>query len=241
MTEQMVPLALDDTFQFDCHNGVACFNECCRDLNQFLTPYDIMRLKQYLSISSGEFLATYTTQHDGPATGLPVVSLRFDRTSEKTCPFVTPNGCRVYAARPSSCRSYPVARMVTRSRGTGKLTEHFALVKEPHCLGFQQGKTQSVREWIAAQEIECYNRNNDLMMEIISLKNQLKPGPLPIRSKHLFHMACYDIDSFKTHILEQNIASGMRVDKDRIQADDEALLTFGYQFVKAVVFDVHTN
>jgi len=36
-------LTRDDTFTFACHPGVSCFNQCCRDVNIFLTPYDIIR------------------------------------------------------------------------------------------------------------------------------------------------------------------------------------------------------
>ncbi|MDA8405004.1 MAG: YkgJ family cysteine cluster protein, partial [Desulfobacteraceae bacterium] len=40
-----------DTFAFRCHPGAACFNQCCRNLNFFLNPYDIIRLKKHLNIS----------------------------------------------------------------------------------------------------------------------------------------------------------------------------------------------
>ncbi|MFO7839471.1 MAG: hypothetical protein R6X08_08235 [Desulfosalsimonadaceae bacterium] len=38
--EQMCELALDEDFSFSCYPGISCFNACCRDLNQFLTPYN---------------------------------------------------------------------------------------------------------------------------------------------------------------------------------------------------------
>ena len=41
MENDMIPLARDDQFQFACGPEVPCFNACCRDLNQFLTPYDL--------------------------------------------------------------------------------------------------------------------------------------------------------------------------------------------------------
>jgi hypothetical protein len=54
MKHNMTPLSLDDSFQFSCTKHVTCFNSCCRDLNQFLTPFDILQLKNYLEITSGE-------------------------------------------------------------------------------------------------------------------------------------------------------------------------------------------
>ena len=41
---------LDSTFRFSCHPGVACFNRCCADVNIFLTPYDVLRMKNRLGI-----------------------------------------------------------------------------------------------------------------------------------------------------------------------------------------------
>ena len=58
MDPELTPISPQDTFRFSCSPVVVCFNECCRDLNQFLTPYDILRLKNHLGLSSGEFLAS---------------------------------------------------------------------------------------------------------------------------------------------------------------------------------------
>mgnify|MGYP003572990922 CR=1 FL=1 len=53
-------LGLDDTFEFSCHPGISCFNQCCADVNIFLSPYDVLRMKKRLSVPSTEFLDTYT-------------------------------------------------------------------------------------------------------------------------------------------------------------------------------------
>ncbi|MDY6974018.1 MAG: YkgJ family cysteine cluster protein, partial [Thermodesulfobacteriota bacterium] len=39
--------------QFNCTPGVACFTQCCQDVTIVLTPYDVLRLKNALGISSG--------------------------------------------------------------------------------------------------------------------------------------------------------------------------------------------
>ena len=56
------PMQLDENsrFKFRCHPGVPCFTQCCRGINIMLTPYDIVRMKNRLQISSSEFLAIYT-------------------------------------------------------------------------------------------------------------------------------------------------------------------------------------
>lgn len=239
MNNDMTPLSLDDTFRFSCTKSVPCFNECCRDLNQFLTPYDILRLKNHFDIPSNLFLERYTLQHIGPESGFPIITLKTNDASELTCPFVTPEGCSVYKNRPSSCRTYPLARVASRSRETGRITEHYMLLKEPHCLGFNEGKTQTVREWIVSQDIAVYNEMNDLLMEIISLKNRLMPGPLDIKSRMFFYMACYDLDTFRSHIFEKGMLKDHNLDADTldlVKKDDEALLKLGLKSIKKVFF-----
>ncbi len=238
----MIALGINDRFQFSCSKTLSCFNECCRDLNQFLTPYDILRLKNRLDISSDLFLEQYTLQHIGPESGLPMVTLKPAETSRLKCPFVSPSGCSVYKDRPGSCRSYPLARLATRSRDTGNITEHYALMTESHCHGFEKGSSQTVRDWIETQGLGIYNLMNDLLMEIISLKNRLKPGALDIKSRHLFHLALYDLDNFRTQLFEarnleieplasQNPDPGLR---EALKTDDTRLLKFGIEWIKCI-------
>jgi hypothetical protein len=49
-----------DRFQFLCHRDMECFTRCCAALSLVLMPYDILRLKNRLGISSEEFLNTHT-------------------------------------------------------------------------------------------------------------------------------------------------------------------------------------
>ena len=145
----------------------------------------------------------YTTQHTGPETGFPVVALKPVHTVTLRCPFVETSGCSVYTDRPSSCRIYPLARAISRTRETGEITEHFARLKESHCLGHEQKKTQTVREWVEKQGLVPYNEQNDRLLEIISIKNRLKPGPLDLAFGRMFHLALYDLDTFRRKILRR--------------------------------------
>lgn len=232
--ENMTPLSKNDLFRFSCSKDVPCFNECCKDLNQFLTPYDIVRLKNRLGISSDAFLERYTRQHVGPETGLPVVTFKMDEASELKCPFVTTEGCSVYEDRPSSCRTYPLFRVVSRSRETGKMTEQYVLMKEPHCKGFEHGGLRSVGQWIKDQEIGIYNEMNDLLMEIIALKNRT-PGPMSIKSGHAFHLACYDLDAFRREMFEKGMLNDLNAAPDlleKAETDDTALLKLSLEWLK---------
>ena len=240
MENELTPLSLGAPFRFSCHTRVACFNECCHDLNQFLTPYDILRLKNGLGLTSIEFLERYTTRHTGPETGLPIVALKPDTATGLACPFVRPSGCSVYAHRPSSCRIYPLARAITRSRATGQIKEHFALLKEPHCLGHEQDKTQTVHEWVSGQELAVYTEFNDMLMDIIALKNLKGTEPLDMKSQLAFHMALYDLDRFRVQVFEKGLLEGDGVgsaglDKDLLEQardDDIGLLRVGHAWVK---------
>ena len=221
MQDPVLPLDRHQTFCFTCSPRAACFNACCRDLNQALSPYDVWCLTRFLNMSSTAFLSRYTVQSIGPETGLPVVSLRFDPDGDLACPFVADSGCRVYPARPASCRTYPLARGVARNRRTGKLTEQWALIREPHCLGFETGQRRTVDQWVQDQQLAVHQRMNDRMLALISLKNQFRPGPLgPTESKRVY-TALYDLDAFRA---EPAAAAAARPAAPRAGGDPEALL-----------------
>lgn len=235
---ELIPIGLDEAFEFACHKDVPCFNHCCRDLNQALTPYDVLRLKKYLKISSQEFIQRYAVIYSGPSTGLPVVSLRFEADGEKECPFVTPDGCRVYEARPASCRIYPLARAIQKSRVDGTVSEHFAVLKEPHCRGFEQKGRQTVRQWIEDQGLDVYHRMNDALMEIIALKNQFRPGELSIEDQQMVRMAFYDLETLKERAMSGKLPN---MDHDHLvplpeQDDDDAWLAWSINWIGILLF-----
>ncbi len=85
-----------DTFHFRCHGRLACYNRCCRNLNLFLYPYDAIRLKKALSITSDSFLDRYVDAVLKEGTYFPHVLLRMREADEGACPFLVPEGCSVY-------------------------------------------------------------------------------------------------------------------------------------------------
>lgn len=239
MDSPIIPVSEADRFVFECTARVPCFNDCCRDLNQYLTPYDILRIKTHLGMSSDRFLAQYTRSHTGQESGLPVITLKTVPASGFQCPFVRPEGCLVYENRPASCRLYPLARALTRSRETGQGTERYFLLKEPHCRGFENGPTWTVRQWLDNQAVLPYNDMNDLMMDIIRLKNLLRPGPLDTKAAHLFYLACYDLDAFKSHVFNKSILGDETPGADvlaQAREDETALLKLGINWLKKTLF-----
>lgn len=232
-------IGIDDSFTFSCKPGVSCFNQCCRDVNQFLYPYDILRLKNHLGITSTEFLEKYTVSYSGDTTGLPIVAFKTSGADGNACPFVTGAGCGVYENRPSSCRIFPLARAISRSRQTGAVTEHFALIKDPICMGFHTEQAIRVRDWVTNQGLVDYNRANDRMIELISLKQQIMPGPLSGPQKDMFILGCYDLDRFRAAIGNEGLVSETTLGGERyrsIMTDDTALLDFGLEWIAGELF-----
>ena len=234
------PIDFNESFSFSCAPDVPCFNECCRDLNHFLTPYDIIQLKNHLKLPSYEFIDQYCCENIGPESGLPIISLNALFSDKNKCPFVTSDGCMVYEARPSSCRMYPLMRAVSRCRKTGKLTEHYAIMKEPHCKGFDRSAQFTPDQWIKDQGLETCNQLNDMMMDIISLKNQFKPGPLGMRERLIFHLGLYDIDRFRQKLSDTDFLKGLALSSERVKQatdDDLELLKIGMMWVKQELFE----
>ena len=113
------------------------------------------------------------------------------------------------------------------------------LLKEPHCLGFGEPKEQTVRQWLKDQDLEVYNQMNDQLLEIISLKNRLHPGPLDLKSQHLFYNTLYDPDHFRNEIFNNKLFDSVDVGPQKLTAartDDTVLLEIGIEWVKQAVF-----
>ncbi len=239
MSDEMIPVGLNDTMGFNCGSENSCFNECCRDLNQALTPYDILRMKNALGVTSQVFLRQYTSMHIGPETGLPVLGFKPNPATGNACPFVMGNGCSVYGDRPGSCRLYPLARAIAKDRTTGAVQEYYALIEEDHCHGFGIKESKTVGQWLESQEVAEHNRQNDKLMALISLKNQIKPGQLEGGESDIFYLALYDLDKFYDKIQNQNLLKDLALPEGfmgEIENDDTALLDFGIAWVKYQLF-----
>lgn len=235
MSGEPQPIGIDETFTFSCGSAKGCFNQCCCDLNQFLYPYDVLRLSRALGLSTGEFLATYTYIYSGDTTGLPVVSLSTHASAKNACPFVTDQGCAVYADRPAACRLFPLARALARSREDGSVTEYFAVIEDPICEGFQGGALWTPRRWVENQGLTPYNERNDLMLELISLKQQMMPGRLDGEDRNAFELACYDLDGFRAQVADGTLALGEE-QKQAALADDDGLLHVAMDWIRERLF-----
>jgi hypothetical protein len=142
-----------------------------------------------------------------------------------SCVFITEQGCAVYEHRPAACRAYPLGRAVMRQEN-GAMEEHFVLMREDHCLGFQEPISQNAQTYSKEQELLTYNRFNDAVATILQ-HDSIRKGFIPSAKQiDLFILALYNIDSFRE--LAQNDQLDAVVltpaEKNRLLQDDELFL-----------------
>jgi len=241
--EEYPRLSKESRFKFKCHPGVACFNDCCADVNIFLTPYDIIRLKNRLGITSAEFLSKYTISPFDKNLKYPVVLLKMDENEKKTCPFVGEKGCKVYEDRPWSCRMYPLGLASSKDDSETKDREFFFLLKETICKGFEEQQEQTVEEWLENQGINKYDEIGEYFKELTLHEFFRKGNNLPPQQIEMFFMACYNLDTFRRFVFESTFFNKFDVDdetKKKIKDDDVELMKFGYQWLRFALFGEKT-
>ncbi|MFC1883912.1 YkgJ family cysteine cluster protein [Thermodesulfobacteriota bacterium] len=231
-----------NTFVFKCHKDISCFNKCCSKLKLILTPYDILRIKNQLDITSDIFLDKYSHSEIERGNRFPTVKLKMSDNPEKTCPFVTELGCRIYENRPGACRLYPLGRASAIVEGVKNAKEKFFIVKESHCLGFQEKKTWDINQWLEHEGLEEYYIINDMWQEIISSSKNLGKEALT-KKIQMFFMVSYNLDVFRKFVFESRFFDRFVVEpklKERMFADDKELLKFGLLWLKFVLFGEKT-
>jgi hypothetical protein len=129
--------------------------------------------------------------------------------------------------------------MATRERkGTACRVSYF-LIREKHCLGFQESKEWTVEAWRKNQKLDTYNAMNDLMMGILSLKNRSGKKQLTDKECDLFSMACYDLDRFRDFALAEGLLGSSSAGdgtKKAVHEDDLALMQCAMEWIKGEIF-----
>jgi len=239
---RLVPLK-GNSFRFRCHKEIDCFTKCCAQLNLVLTPYDILRLKKRLGMSSGEFLNQYTETRIEGRSRFPTVMLKMKEEDGKVCPFVSPDGCTVYEDRPSACRIYPIGRGTLKPDRERETRVKFFLVKEEHCLGFEEHREWTIEQWMADQGLSEYNTMNDEWSEIVTSTRSLGPAQVIERKLRMFSMASYNLDKFREFIFKSRFFELFEIpqeEKERLAADDLSLLQFSTRWLKFSLFGEKT-
>lgn len=236
-----VRLGYKSRFTFKCHPDVSCFTLCCRGINIILTPFDIIQMKNRLSLSSREFLSIYTEPHLLEKTDLPMVTLKLMDDERQSCPFVKDKeGCIIYADRPSSCRYYPLGVATLQHKEGADDEGFYFFVNEPHCKGFDEDAEWTVGEWREDQGVDLRDEINREWTDLVVRKRSFPASiKLTEKAKQLFFMVSYDIDRFRDFVFESSFFKRFEVDSktvEKIKGDEIELLKFGLSWLKSILF-----
>jgi Fe-S-cluster containining protein len=245
-TDKVVPVKLmgDSRFKFRCHKGVKCFTACCSNINIVLPPYDLLRLRKRLGMTSEDFINQYCEIEILAKTLLPVITLKMQKDEKKSCPFVTPDGCTVYEDRPNTCRYYPVGMATLRKKDAeGGKDEFYFMIKEDHCKGFEEDKDWTVNEWRKDQEADLYDDMNRGWMEILIKKKSFGEREFPEIKNQMFFMVSTNTDYFRAFVFGSSFLNIYDIPAERIEkvrTDDAELLKLAYEWLRSAMFAEET-
>jgi Fe-S-cluster containining protein len=244
---QPVKLADDDSFCFNCHKGLSCWNVCCHGADITLPPYDILRLARHFDARPAEFLERYTVPAEHEAAAMPVVKLRMGGDDGGgACPFLAEDGCTVYENRPFACRYYPLGLISMKMKDSQVKEDFRFLVREDHCLGHDEARSQTSAQFRQEQGATPYEEVNrgwmDVLMKLASWRSVGGPmGRTPsAQSRQMFFMVSTDVDRFRRFLFESRFFRVYDVSDERIElvkTSDEALLQLGFDWMKNVLFN----
>lgn len=238
-------LTEEHTIKFACHPGVSCFNACCKQADVMLAPYDVIRLKHKLGLTSEEFLKQYTVPWEIDSDGLLGVKLKTNE--DKHCLLMTDAGCSVYEDRPAACRYYPFGLMGVKHTEAKTDEQNYFRIEEEHCKGHQpenflpETREITLGEYRKTQGVEEYDELNLDWIRLLLKKKSAGPsvGKPSAESLQIMFMATFDLDRFKRFITSPNFKSVYDVSDDtyaEVENDDIALLKFAYRFLFQILF-----
>ena len=223
-----IRMTRESRFQFHCHPGIACFTGCCRDVNIFLSPYDILRMKKRLGVTSEQFLQKYTVSLYSETSGFPVVLLKMNEDQNKACPFVRPEGCSIYEDRPWPCRMYPLDQ-------DGPKGEFYIVPQASICLGIKEDREWTVEEYLKDQGLAPYDEMQKLLERISSHPRLSKESIRNPKVREMCRMALYDLDRFRRFVLESRFLQVFYVEKEtaqKIATDDLELMKLAHRWLE---------
>jgi uncharacterized protein len=238
-------LAARDTFSFRCHPEIGCFNRCCRNLNLFLYPYDIVRLKNNLRVSSDVFIEQYVDVVMREGNYFPDVLLKMAENAEKTCPFLTEAGCAVYTDRPDACRTFPLEQGILFETGRPQ-GETICFLRPPDfCLGPIAPDLWTQRSWEKDQQAETYHRMTANWAELkrLFLVNPWGPSGMENPKAKMAFMATYNVDPFREFVFGSSFMKRYYVASavlKKIKKSDSELMMFGFCWLKHFVWGLST-
>ena len=248
---QPVELKPDTRFRFRCHKGVSCWNSCCHGADITLTPYDILQLARFFSVRPKDIVADFAVPAIHEASGMPVPKLIMrGKEGKGACVFLDEEeGCKVYEARPATCRYYPLGRAAMKMKGHEQRTDMYFLVREDYCKGHEEPREQTVEKYLQQQGLEPYDvfnaRWEEILMKAASWRSVGGPygKAIPKPMLQMFYMICTDVDKFREFIFESTFLERYDVPEDvqeALKKSDETLILFGFDWLKHVIFGEET-
>lgn len=238
----VVPTMVAEThvIEFSCHKGIGCWNACCSNIDISLTPYDVLRMKTRLGITSTEFLKDYTVPYEMEKDGIAGIKFR-PIEGGSACRFMKPEGCDIYSDRPTACRYYPVALLSMRKQDEYVDRDSYAIVKEDHCKGHNEKRPITIGDYRKEQGLVEYDELARGWRQLVLKKKSSGPtiGKPSLRSRQLFFMACYDIDRFREFVFAESFTKLFELkpeERESFATDDAALLQFAFRFLRQVMF-----
>lgn len=230
-------------FHFQCDPTVSCFNLCCRNLNLFLYPYDVIRLKNHLNITSSQFIDQYTDIVMRENSFFPDVLLKMADNQDMTCPFLSDSGCLVYPDRPDACRTFPIEMGIHYSEKT-KQDEPVYFFRPPDfCKGTETKQTWTIDTWNIDQAVEPYHR---MTIQWAKVKRLFQNDPWGIEGMNgkkgkMAFMAIYNIDEFRDFVFKSSFLKRYKVKtelKKKMKKKDDQLLRLAFEWVKLVIWGI---
>lgn len=235
LLSELPRIARDESFAFACHPGISCFNACCSDLDLLLSPYDLLRLRRGLGLSSRELLEQHTRMERAPDNGFPLPYLRMRDDARQSCPFVRDSGCSIYDNRPGPCRYYPIGRGAGLDEND-ELIEELVLIREGHCHGFEEDKRWTVDTWTTDQGLEPYNRLNDRTMRLMCAWGD--HGSLDESQFGMVVLALLRIDDFGEFLRDKQWFTRLDLpagEREAILDNEEVRLLFAHDWLEAAL------
>jgi len=225
-----------ETFTMKCHQSLSCFGRCCHNLNLFLHPYDVLRLKRRLAIHSDPFIDKYVDVVMRPDSHFPDVLLKMASSTDKECVFLKDSTCAVYSDRPYTCRLFPVEQgsYYDSQSATDQIVNWF---KPPDfCLGKHDPEIWTADGWIENQGAVEYLHMTQLWAKV-KLRFQEDPwGGKGFQSSpgKMAFMSIYNIDLFREFVFNSSFLNRYIVASSVVETlrhDDSALMKFGFEWV----------
>lgn len=177
MIGKMKKVGEGGTFHFECTRS----GECCRHMEIFLNPYDILRMAKALDTTTIQVIQDQLLFLENRQQGILKPVLKAAR--EGVCEFNSNRLCRIHRDRPLPCRLFPIAR----------IDEDFHLQQVSYCKGLASQREQDVDTYIQEEEaqehLDAAKPYHRVMRTYVTMD-----GLLDQETKDLFHTVLYDFD-----------------------------------------------